>query len=120
MNGAHEDEPGAQLTAAHERPAPAYPVTSLDDHRLSTGTGTVRENRIRIGKDCLGHFLRPPDRRPVGIPIPYTPGNRSVRTCEFFEDLRRRHRGEVEAAVCLGQVDAKETCASELARQIFR
>src|SRR5215510_14122609 len=102
MNYAHEDEPGAKLTATYQRPAPAHSVTSLDDHCPSTRTGTVRKDHIRIGKDCFGNLLRPPGRRPVGVAIPHTPGDRCVCTCELFEDFRRRHRREVEAAVGAG------------------
>src|SRR4030095_4777458 len=97
MDDAHEDEPGAELAAADQRPAPADSVTTLDDHRPSTGAGAVRENRIRIGKDCEGNLLRPPDRRPVRVPIPHAPRDRGVRARGLLEDLRRRNRGEVES-----------------------
>src|SRR5437867_8016594 len=39
MDDAHEDQPGAELAAAHQRPASADLVTTFHDRRPSTGAG---------------------------------------------------------------------------------
>src|SRR5262245_32670747 len=119
MDDAHEDQPGAELAAAYQRPAAAHLVTDCDDVGSPTGAGAVPQNHVRIGEDCMGNLLRPPHRRPVRIPIPYTPRNRGISPRELLEDFHRRERAEVEAAVKRGQIDTKEPRARELPSKVI-
>src|SRR5262245_17858397 len=51
VHDAQEDEPGAQLTAAHEGPAPAYAIATIDDGGTSAWSCAVRQDHVRVGKD---------------------------------------------------------------------
>src|SRR5262245_56182143 len=92
MDAAHEDQPGAELAATYQRPSAAHPVTAWDDVGSSTGASAGRQNHVRIGEDCMGDLLRPPHRRPVRIPIPYTPRYRGISPRELLEDFHCRER----------------------------
>src|SRR5499433_1233814 len=67
VHNAQEDEPGAQLTSAHEGPAPADAIAAIDDGGASAWSCTVRQDHIRVAKDRLRDVLVKPGRGPVNI-----------------------------------------------------
>src|SRR5262252_927644 len=103
VHDAQEDEPGAQLTSAHQGPAPAHAIATIDDGGTSAWPGTVRQDHVRGAKDKLRDVRMEPSRGPVNIAVPDTPRDRCVGARELLVDLDRLDRTQVETAIGGGQ-----------------
>src|SRR5215467_616113 len=121
VHDAQEDEPGAQLTSAHQGPAPAHAIATIDDGGTSAWPGTVRQNHARIAKDELRDLPGEPGRGPVNIAVPDAPRDRCVGARELLVDINRLDRTQVETAIGGGEEDTEESgLASSCARSSGR
>src|SRR5262249_42070396 len=118
VHDAQEDKPGAQLTSAHEGPAPAYAIATIDDGGASAWSCAVRQDHVRVGKDGLRDVLVKPGRGPVNIAVPDAPGNRCIGAREFLVNGDRLEWTQVETTVRGGQEDTEEPGACQLACEI--
>src|SRR5215467_4282887 len=92
VHDAQEDEPGAQLTSAHQGPAPAYAIATIDDGGTPAWSCAVRQDHVRVAKDRFRDVLVKPGRGPVNIAVADAPGDRCIGAREFLVDVNRLDR----------------------------
>src|SRR5215831_1341615 len=118
VHRAQEDEPGAQLTPAHQGPAPAHAIATIDDGGASAWSCTVRQDHVRVAKDELRDVPGEPGRGPVNIAVPDAPRDRCVGARELLVDIDRLDRTQVETAIGGGQEDTEESGSCQLVCEI--